>query len=550
MYCPKCGRKNEENAKFCEACGTPLPRQEEQRERGNFQNENGYPNGGDPGREYTESGYQEAGFPEGGSPGNGNPGKRKGSRGAVAALTVLVILCLAAAVAVIALLLSRMREDEEEETQPLGEQPAREETVTQAGETVSLEDYVDQVLIPQLGTCGQGPFVCGYSSENGSVRQQRVDTESGVITSRIDDFDGDGARELLCAVLDPHAQWGDGEEVNAVALQMYEETENGIQKQDEYQILPSVLGSGNLEDDWVFFRSSDEGIYIFGSAYQVYNLYSDGIRVRASIVRYEGETFVEYASWDGTGSDFTDVDISDVTRQLENIGGFEDTVDRMNREHMAYFGDSEGEDVFFSIFGKNPHVDNDREAVEAFEKYQETGDASNLGEFSVQISLGSRTYQVPEQTNGEAAGEDSAGVEENSGSEISGNGDADSGQDAESGQEDYYDRLAELETKEQEMWDQADDQVSINQTAYQIYEMWDDELNYVYQEYKKTLTEEEFQVLRQEELDWIDQRDQQADITASEWEGGSGAPGAVAMTLTQETKERVYELARRWVEGE
>ncbi len=518
MYCPKCGTENGENAKFCGACGTPLIQQE------NGRPERKFPDGAYPAGEKTESGRKR--------------------RGTAAALCILVILCLAAAAAVVVLLLSRTREEGTGAEEPSAVNETGDGTQTQSGENreVSLEDYVDQVLIPQIGSCGLGPFACGYFSEDGSIRQQRVDTESGVITSRISDFDGDGARELLCAVLDPHTSWGDGtdREVNAVVLQMYEETEEGIRKQDEYQILPSVLGSGNLEDDWVFFRPSEEGIYILGSSYQLYNLYSDGIRVRASVVRYEGEAFTEYASWDGTGSDFTDVDISDVTRVLEKIGGFEDTVERMNREHMAYFGDSQGEDVFFSIFGKNPHVDNVQEAVEAFEKYQETGDPSQLGEFSVQITPGNRTYQVPQQSDAEAAGADDAEADEAESDEV----------ESDEAGNSYYEHLAELEAEEQEMWDQADDQVSINQTAYQIYEMWDDELNYVYQEYKKTLTEEEFQALRQEELEWIDYRDQQADITAQEWEGGSGAPGAIAMTLIQETKERVYELARRWVEGE
>ena len=66
--------------------------------------------------------------------------------------------------------------------------------------------------------------------------------------------------------------------------------------------------------------------------------------------------------------------------------------------------------------------------------------------------------------------------------------------------------------------------------------MWDAELNYVYQQLKATLTEEEFQLLKEEELEWIEYRDQQADAAAEEWAGGSGMPMAVNSALSEVTK--------------
>ena len=91
--------------------------------------------------------------------------------------------------------------------------------------------------------------------------------------------------------------------------------------------------------------------------------------------------------------------------------------------------------------------------------------------------------------------------------------------------------------------------MSINRISGEVYEMWDAELNYVYQQLKATLTEEEFQLLKEEELEWIEYRDQQADAAAEEWAGGSGMPMAVNSALSEVTKARVYELADRWISG-
>ena len=115
--------------------------------------------------------------------------------------------------------------------------------------------------------------------------------------------------------------------------------------------------------------------------------------------------------------------------------------------------------------------------------------------------------------------------------------------------EEEADRLAQLEQREQELEDSATDQVSINRISGEVYEMWDAELNYVYQQLKATLTEEEFQLLKEEELEWIEYRDQQADAAAEEWAGGSGMPMAVNSALSEVTKARVYELADRWISG-
>ena len=96
------------------------------------------------------------------------------------------------------------------------------------------------------------------------------------------------------------------------------------------------------------------------------------------------------------------------------------------------------------------------------------------------------------------------------------------------------------------MYGQTTDSQSVKDAVAQVYEWWDDELNYVYQQLKQTLSDEEFQTLKEEELDWIDARDSEAEKVAEQWEGGSDQIIAVTEREIELTKERTYELTQRW----
>lgn len=121
--------------------------------------------------------------------------------------------------------------------------------------------------------------------------------------------------------------------------------------------------------------------------------------------------------------------------------------------------------------------------------------------------------------------------------------------------EDYYAHLEEVETQANTILNSGQQvtTVDINDMCNQVYTLWDNELNYVYQELKKILPDSEFQVLRQEELDWINYRDTQAEAATAEFRTpgssavGSGATAAYISRKTEVTKERVYELAKRWL---
>lgn len=525
MYCPQCGKQNPDDARFCGCCGAPL---EEVRNNGAFpqMEEPSAWNGGD------------------GDSGNGKTQNSKKRW----LLVIPVIAVLAAVVPVIVVLIRSQLRQQESALAEAAEELLQEEVLPEQQNTpeavleqdiseeesseilwTDLETYAEQALMSRLGSCELGPFTCGYVMEDGSPGQHAVDDQEGVLVYTVRDFDGDSEEELLAAVLEPEGTRQDmpGMPVNNVVLQIYELAEGTVVLADEYQILNGVLGTADREDDWVFFRTCREGIYIFGSAWQFHGMYADGTYVSAAVLGYDGQQFVEHAADTGLGSEFSDVDISSLTDKLRDIGGFETTIRRMEKDHMAYFDGGDDEDVFFSIYGENPWLDDQEAADNARNQFQKTGDPSCLGEKTVAVYPGQRPYgNVLQQEN--TAVEDSEELQ---------------------GDTSYYERLTMLEQKEQELEDSAKDQVSMNRTSGEIYEMWDEELNYVYQQLKKTLTEEEFQLLKEEELAWIEYRDQLADDAAREWAGGSGMPMAVNTALSEATKARVYELADRWISG-
>ncbi len=539
MYCPQCGKENPDDARFCGSCGAPLE---------NIREEAPFPQMTEPsewnGGEYTGGGKR-------------TEGKKK--KGWIAVCAAVAVLAAGAVICGIVILTGNRQEAglEADESQTSQVQPSEapvsgktspqgqvsEEEASgdpQEASWTDLKEYAEEALIPQLGSCGLGPFTSDYVMEDGSLGQDAVHDQKGVIVYSIRDFDGDSQDELLAAVMEQEGIREDlsDSQANCVFLQMYEMDRGQVELKDEYRILEGVLGTADREDDWVFFRPSGDGIYIVGSAWQFHGMYADGTYVSASVLRYEGDRFVEYAADTGVGSDFSDVDITALTDTLADIGGFDDTIRRMREDHMAYFDDSTGEDVFFSIYGENPWLD-DREAGDAArEQFYRTQNPAELGEKTVTIYPGQRPYGQP--ASGSARQEAFASSGQEASGESSGSGQGDSS---------YYDRLAQLEQREQELEDSATDQVSINRISGEVYEMWDAELNYVYQQLKATLTEEEFQLLKEEELEWIEYRDQQADAAAEEWAGGSGMPMAVNSALSEVTKARVYELADRWISG-
>lgn len=413
-----------------------------------------------------------------------------------------------------------------------------------------LYTYVEEVLIPEEGKCDLGPFECDYYvQENGAVERRRIQDASGIITSKIQDFDQDGQEELLVVVLDNKVEDEIQQEIiNGIQIRMYEVQQGEVVLSSECLMMEDVLGGGDTEDDWMFLKTVDNKTYICSSTNQLTCLIADGLGVSLNIVSYRGQGtgFVTETAGSAMGSDFYGIDNSTIIRALERIGGFEVTLQNIYETSQRYIPAEETYDeILFSIYGKNENADFESEtAQEARRKFYETRDPSWLGSMKVQIYVGQRSDLSQTQTEEVEADHQETAVNEISAEETKSTSAV--SETSPRATDEYYQKLQSLEQKEEDLYGQTTDSQSMKNAVAQVYEWWDDELNYVYQQLKQTLSDEEFQTLKEEELDWIAARDSEAEKVAEQWEGGSDQIIAVTEREIELTKERTYELTQRW----
>ncbi len=80
------------------------------------------------------------------------------------------------------------------------------------------------------------------------------------------------------------------------------------------------------------------------------------------------------------------------------------------------------------------------------------------------------------------------------------------------------------------------------------YGKWDDMLNEIYAELQEQLSEEEMDKLTEDELAWINVRDEKAAEEAKKVEDGSLEPVVKITCLVTSTRERCYELVNNYLE--
>lgn len=108
----------------------------------------------------------------------------------------------------------------------------------------------------------------------------------------------------------------------------------------------------------------------------------------------------------------------------------------------------------------------------------------------------------------------------------------------------YIKRLDELSAQIDKLWKADTDTTSnsMKQTADYELKMWDNELNKIYQEVRKSLNEADAEALKETELQWIKDRDAKA-LAASKQVGNSSLESLeYTRTLAASTKARTYEL--------
>lgn len=128
-----------------------------------------------------------------------------------------------------------------------------------------------------------------------------------------------------------------------------------------------------------------------------------------------------------------------------------------------------------------------------------------------------------------------------------------SDQDATVVQEDETESGADLESYMTSIEEQSDSikyslendpltQTEMNEKSQELYELWDDALNYLWGELKNVLSEEDFEELRDVQRTWITEKEETVENAGKEFEGGSLYPTVVNTEAAKITEERVYEL--------
>lgn len=85
-------------------------------------------------------------------------------------------------------------------------------------------------------------------------------------------------------------------------------------------------------------------------------------------------------------------------------------------------------------------------------------------------------------------------------------------------------------------------QVEMNQTANQLFNIWDNELNFIWSYIKSYLPAEEYEKVLAEQREWIKEKDKEAEEDSKEFEGGSMQPMIYSSSLEVLTRDRCYEL--------
>lgn len=90
--------------------------------------------------------------------------------------------------------------------------------------------------------------------------------------------------------------------------------------------------------------------------------------------------------------------------------------------------------------------------------------------------------------------------------------------------------------------EQAQSQSEMNQKAHELYVLWDDALNELWGKLQDSLPEDEFDELLDEQIQWIEDKENAVEEAGKEVEGGSMYPLITNSEAAEITEERVYEF--------
>lgn len=280
---------------------------------------------------------------------------------------------------------SSSQEENKEEEENKGEHTQDQDKIDDT-KAVSLETYVDKVLVPKYGKCTAGTYESKYVKKDGEkkiVQPERLEKQKGVLASKLKDFDGDGEKELLVLMLKTGEEdkAKKDEKHNHVYLQMYEKKEKSIKLAAEYLALRNVMGNAETERQGIFLKESGGKIYICGSTANQYSLTARSHEYGMFAVNYDG-TFREYASTKGllTGEEH-EKEITDISAKLEKIG-LNATAKRMRGYSELWFEfDESGVEILAEL------TTTEQNGTEELSEFYETYDSSVLKPVQRKVTL-------------------------------------------------------------------------------------------------------------------------------------------------------------------
>ncbi|MGD6967338.1 lysozyme inhibitor LprI family protein [Rossellomorea vietnamensis] len=166
---------------------------------------------------------------------------------------------------------------------------------------------------------------------------------------------------------------------------------------------------------------------------------------------------------------------------------------------------------------------------------QNSPDTSTDEDSGQDISSNDRSTEENEQQTGtdESENEESAkSTEENQASEQT--------------KKEYLDKLNAMEEEDKHA-EAKDTMVEMEEQEQERFEKWDDALNEIYGVLQEQLGKEEMEKLREEQRDWVQQRDEEAKKASLKYEGGTTESLEYIATQASLTKERAYFLVAHYM---
>lgn len=328
MYiCPKCGKQYEKKYAFCEACGTRLEEISEQ--PGGSQNIGGNPNAGNVNWNPTQGNMLAMTSEQ----------KPKKSKGPLIAVLILVFVVILGAAGVGGYFFWQSRQedssakeaekDKEKEKKNADSKESERDKDGEEKKELEIEDYIE-IADEYLGYEENSLYT--YSTEmlqqsDGGIGEVTWQSQDGILSRVVDDFDGDG--EMECLVLNLNSGW-----IKAV---MYSFDEDELQAEDSVKLFNE---SGTMAEAYgvVYLNPMKKGINIScefhtGASVEM----CDGITKTYVNYHYKNGSLLKQVEYEQSGSDWSEIEAPQVADSYLDVDDYyyHDMIYNWNKDRAA-----------------------------------------------------------------------------------------------------------------------------------------------------------------------------------------------------------------------